>query len=85
MAVLTGQGTRLAEGNRISLVTRQDGSYTATVAINMQYGEFDPEGLPTPGMGMCVELHMSMRAGEGSVTVQPQDCDVVFSQNQWGR
>ena len=85
MAVLTGQGTRLAEGNRISLVTRQDGSYTATVAINMQYGEFDPEGLPTPGMGMCVELHMSMRAGEGSVTVQPGDCDVVFSQNQWGR
>uniref|UniRef100_B8DIP9 Uncharacterized protein n=1 Tax=Nitratidesulfovibrio vulgaris (strain DSM 19637 / Miyazaki F) TaxID=883 RepID=B8DIP9_NITV9 len=85
MAVLTGQGTRLAEGNRISLATRQDGSYTATVAINMQYGEFDPEGLPAPGMGMCVELQMSMRAGEGNVTVQPGDCDVVFSQNQWGR
>lgn len=84
MAVLMGQGTRLAEGNRISLAARQDGSYTATVEINMQYGEVDTEGQSAPGMGMCVRLEMSMRAEPEGVTVQPRDCDVVFSQNQWG-
>lgn len=85
MGVLTAQGTRLAEGNRISLATRPDGSYTATVGINMQYGEFDAEGQPAPGMGLCVQLEMSMRAGPEGVTVLPGHCDVVFSQNQWGR